>query len=64
MDKEGKKRNSKEKGSSSLPPRRGQIKAKIIEEWKETLRVGWKRGDDQCGSSNSIISQESNGRAD
>ncbi|KAL0402419.1 UNVERIFIED_CONTAM: hypothetical protein Slati_4271800 [Sesamum latifolium] len=38
MDKEGKKRNNKEKGSS-LPPRRGQIKGKIFEEWKETLRA-------------------------
>ncbi|KAK4430855.1 putative CDP-alcohol phosphatidyltransferase class-I family protein C22A12.08c [Sesamum alatum] len=42
MDKEGKKTSSKEK-SNSLPPKRGQIKAKIFEEWKETLRGGCKR---------------------
>ncbi|KAL0298631.1 UNVERIFIED_CONTAM: hypothetical protein Sradi_6522900 [Sesamum radiatum] len=65
MDKEGKKKSSKEKGNN-LPPRRGQIKGKILEDWKETLRGGWKRGDhEECGGSNTIVSQEeSNGRAD
>ncbi|KAK4385846.1 putative CDP-alcohol phosphatidyltransferase class-I family protein C22A12.08c [Sesamum angolense] len=54
MDKEGKKKSSKEKGNN-LPPRRGQIKGKILEDWKETLRGGWKRGDhDECGGSNTI----------
>ncbi|KAL2227798.1 UNVERIFIED_CONTAM: putative CDP-alcohol phosphatidyltransferase class-I family protein [Sesamum indicum] len=50
MDKEGKKRSSKEKGNS-LPPRRGQIKGKIFEDWKETLWGGGKRDDDHCGTS-------------